>query len=205
VRELAGKFVARMSQDRRLTDVWSGPRPEPTLAVDIDQAKAASLGLDPAEISATLDALLDRAQVSNISISGRALPVRVQIDREGQMDVDALNGLKVRNEKGQMVPLRTVAALRRVDEPSHLERFDLLSAATITASRAGGLTAAEARFVCERLAEEVFPKQRPAEYRLVWLREMPAARAPDTPWLPPAPVAPPSDAVSHPIRRGVAE
>jgi multidrug efflux pump subunit AcrB len=106
VQELAGQLVARMSQDPGLTDVWADLRTAPSLAVDIDKAKAASLGL----------------------------------------------------------------ALRREVEPSHLERIDLLPAVTITATLAGGLTQAQARSVCERLAAEVLPKQGPSEYRLVWPR-----------------------------------
>ena len=77
-----------------------------------------------------------------------------------------------------MVPLRAVTTIRSNAEPKRLERVDLFPAVSITAQPAGGLSLAECRFICERLAAEVLPSQHSTEYRLVWLREMPAARAP---------------------------
>jgi multidrug efflux pump subunit AcrB len=176
LQELAGQLVARMSQDPRLTDLWAGPRPVPALSVDIDRAKAATLGLALADISTSLQTVFGSAQAGNISRSGRTWPVRVQADSGGRTNVDTFNRLRVRTDKGQMVPLRAVATLRWEMEPVYLERFDGFPAVSITASPAGKFSLAEARFLCERLAAEVLPKQRPAEYRLVWLREMPAAR-----------------------------
>jgi len=205
LQELVSQLVARMSQDRRLTDLWAGPRLAPAISVDIDRAKAATLGLALADISVSLQTVLGSVQAGNISQFGRTWPVRVQVDMGGRTDVDALNRLLVRTDKGQMVPLRAVTTLRREYEPTHLERFNLFPAVSITASPTGELSLAEARFVCERLAAEVLPKQRPAEYRLVWLREMAAAQAPAKPDAPPALAVPPSVSVAHPIRRAVAE
>jgi multidrug efflux pump subunit AcrB len=204
VQELAGQLVARLSQDRRLTDVWAGPRLIPATTVEIDRAKAASLGVDPAEISAMLRAALGHAPAGRIERFGRSWSVQVDVNAGRLTNDDALDRLRFRTDKGQMVPLRAVAALRQADEPARLERLDLLPAVSISASPAGRLTLAEARSLCERLAAEVLPKQPPAEYKLVWPGEMPAARAPAGPEPPPAPVVPPSASAAHPIRRAVA-
>jgi multidrug efflux pump subunit AcrB len=205
VQELAGQLVARLSQDRRLTDVWAGPRPTPAVSVEIDRAKAASLGVDPADISAMLRAALGHAQAGRIERFGRSWSVQVELNAGRLTNDDALDRLQVRTDKGQIVPLRAVAALRRADEPARLERLDLLTAVSITAGPAEGLTLAGARSLCERLAAEVLPNQRPAEYRLIWPGEMPAAQAPAGPEPPPAPVVPPSASAAHPILRAVAE
>jgi multidrug efflux pump subunit AcrB len=181
VQELATKLVERMSQDRRLADVWAAPRPVPALTVKIDRAKAAALGLAAADITASLESFLGPAQSGTKNSSLWTWPVREQAGSRRQTDIDALNQLLIRNDKGRMVPLREVAAFRRVNEPIDLERRDLVPAMSITASPARPLSLAESRFVCERLAAEVLPKQQPAEYRLAWLREMPAARAPAEP------------------------
>jgi multidrug efflux pump len=191
VQELAGQLVARLSQDRRLADVWSGPRPAPSLAADIDRAKAATMGLPLADISASIQAVFGCVEAGNFTGFDRTWPVGVQVDSGGRTEVDAFNRLMVRTEKGQMVPLRQIATLRQANEPARLERLDLLPTVSIAASLAGDLSPAEARFLCERRAVEVFPKQGPQEYRLVWLREMPAARQPAGPEPPPgADVAP---------------
>ncbi len=92
------------------------------------------------------------------------------------IDIKTLELLKVRNDKGGMVPFRSIATIRQDRAPDGLERIDLQPAVSITASLAGKLSLAEARFVCERLAEEVLPKEGTSDYRLAWLRAMPAAR-----------------------------
>jgi multidrug efflux pump subunit AcrB len=179
--ELADQVVARLSQDRRLTDLWSGPRLVSVPSVDIDRAKAAAMGVSPAEISASIQPVFGPARTGSLKSFARTLPVLVEVDLGRGIAIDTFEPLKVRNDKGAMVPVRSIATLRQDRAPDRLERIDGLPAVSITASLAGGLSLAEARFVCERLAEEVLPIQRPSDYRLTWLREMPAAQAPARP------------------------
>jgi multidrug efflux pump subunit AcrB len=112
---------------------------------------------------------------------GRTWPIWLEVDSGKGKEIDTLERLRVRSDKGVMVPVAAVATLRQERAPDRLERIDLFPAVSITASLAGGLSLAEARFVCERLAEEILPKEPPSDYRLTWLREMPAARAPARP------------------------
>jgi multidrug efflux pump subunit AcrB len=179
---LAGQLVTRLSQDRRLIDLWSGPRQVSVPpSVDIDRGKAAAMGVSPAEISAWVQPEFGTARTRSLKCFGRTLPIWVEVDWGRGIDIDTFDQLKVRNDKGAMVPVRSFATLRQDRAPDRLERIDLLPAVSITASLARGLSLAEARFVCERLAEEVLPKERPSDYRLAWLRAMPAARAPARP------------------------
>jgi multidrug efflux pump subunit AcrB len=178
---MAGQLVTRLSQDRRLTDLWSGPRLVSVPSVDIDRAKAAAMGVSPVEISASIQPVFGPARAGSLECFGRTLPIWMEVDSGRGIDIDTSERLKVRNDKGTMVPVGSIATLRQDRAPDRLERIDLLPAVSITARLAGGLSLAEARFVCERLAEEVLPKERPSDYRLTWLRAMPAARAPARP------------------------
>jgi multidrug efflux pump subunit AcrB len=175
---LAGQLVTRLSQDRRLTDLWSGPRLVTVPKVDIDQAKAAAMGVSLAEMTASIPQAFEPARTGSLKCFGQTLPIWVDVDSERRIETDTFERLKVRNDKGAMVPVRSIATLRQDHAPDQLERIDLLPAVSITASLAGGLSLAEARFVCEVLAQEVLTKERPSDYRLTWLRAMPAARAP---------------------------
>jgi multidrug efflux pump subunit AcrB len=178
---LAGQLFARLSQDRRLTDLWSGPRLVPVPSVDIDLAKAAAMGVSPSEISASIQPVSGPALIGGFRRFGRTFSIWVEVDPGRGNVSDAFERLQVRNDKGMMVPVRSMATLRQDRVPDRLERIDLLPSVSITASLAGGLSLAEARFVCEHLAEEVLAKERPSDYRLTWLRSMPAARAPAGP------------------------
>jgi multidrug efflux pump subunit AcrB len=178
---LAGQLVTRLSQDRRLTDLWSRPRLVPVPSVGVDRAKAAAMGVSPAEISASIQPVFGPVRTGSLRSFARTLPVWVEVDSGRGIDRDAFERLEVRNDKGTMVPVRAMAALRQDRAPDRLERIDLLPAVSITASLTGGFSLAEARYVCERLAEEVLSKEGPSDYRLTWLREMPPALAPARP------------------------
>ncbi len=173
---LADGLATRLSQDGSLTDVWSGPRPVTVPSVDIDRAKAAAMGVSLAEISAWIQPVLGPVRAGSIKGFGRTWPVWVEFDWGRPIDIDTLEQLKVRNDKGEMVPFRSIATLRQDRAPDRLERVDLFPAVSITASLAGGVSLAEARFVCEGLAEEVLATEGALDYRLAWLRVMPAAR-----------------------------
>ncbi len=139
------------------------------------------MGVSPADISAWIGPVLGAAPGGSIECFGRTWPIWVEVDPERRIDIDRLEQLKVRNDKGEMVPVRSIATVRRDRAPDGLEQIDLFPAVSITASLAGGLSLAEARFVCEHLAEEVLTNERSSDYRLAWLRSMPAARAPAKP------------------------
>jgi multidrug efflux pump subunit AcrB len=179
VQELANQLLERMSQDRGLTGLRRGSRSSLRVSVEIDRAKVAALGLAYTDVTAAVGRVSGFAQAAGtIHLHERTWPLLVEIEPISRTNEDTLNQLRVRNSKGKMVPLRAVTTIRSNAEPKSLERVDLFPAVSITAQPAGGLSLAECRFICERLAAEVLSSQQSTEYRLVWLREMPAARAP---------------------------
>jgi multidrug efflux pump subunit AcrB len=175
---LAGQLITRLSQDRRFIDLWSDRRLVSVHSVDIDRAKASAMGVSPAEISMSIQRALGQGQTGSVEAFGRTWPIWVEVDSGRGSGIDVLEQLRVRNDKGAMVPVSSVATIREDRVPDRLERIDLLPAISITANPARGFSLAEARFVCERLAEEILAKEHLSDYRLTWLREMPAARAP---------------------------
>jgi RND family efflux transporter MFP subunit len=201
--ELAERLSRRLSQEPGLTDIWSGPGPVASLTVDIDRATATALGVSTADVVKTLQAVLGTSYVNDVNAFGRTWQVTVRADERGRSDADSIKQLRARNSTGQMVPLGSLVTVRDVSGPAVLNRLDLSPAVEITANAAPGLSLAEARSICERLAGEELP----AGYRLTWLREMPAAKAPAGPAPPPAPAAapPPPVRVAQPVQREVTE
>ena len=85
-------------------------------SVEIDRAKAASLGVNPAEISAMLQAALGPAQAGRIDDSDGTGRSRWRSTRGAERRRHA-GSAPVRTDKGQMVPLRAIAALRGRTSP----------------------------------------------------------------------------------------
>jgi multidrug efflux system membrane fusion protein len=206
VREFGEALAARLDRTGKLTDVAAGTRTAPRLDVEIDRKRAVELGVSVDDIAGALQLVMGSAEVAETDSSGRAARVRVQLDAPFRAAAADLLRLQVRGDKGQMVPLSRVAAIREVEAPASIDRVDLRPAATVSGNPAAGVSLAEARWLCETLAEQVRKELRlPAEYGLVWLREVPAPR-PIPGGVQPGPEPPPPEVtVARPVSREVAD
>jgi hypothetical protein len=175
VREWARKLGERLRRDKKLTDVWVNPdsflRPQRT--VDVDHKKAAALGVSLEEVAITLRVFAGSLSVNDFNHFGRAWRVDVQAEAgSGDLWQDATK-LKVRNVRGDMVPLSAFVVVRETDGPLALHFLDGRPMVEITANPSAGVSAAEGRKLCEALADEVRKDLRlSADYRLRWLQEL---------------------------------
>ena len=88
-----------------------------------------------------------------------------------------LRRLKIRNSRGQMIPLGAFATVRETDEPGTLDFLDGQPMVEITANLASGTFDDPVRKLCEAVAEEARKGLGLSrEYRLTWMRELPAAK-----------------------------
>ena len=209
VKNLGEQVVERLGWTGKLTDLSVGPKAatKRQLAVDVDRATAAAQGVAVADISTILQAYLGSILVTDLNCFGRIWPVEVAIAPPARHLPEDLKRLKVRNALGKMIPLSNLVKLRERTSPGYIDRLDLQPMAEITANPAPGVSLAEARWLCETLAEEVRKDLRlsPA-YGLVWLRDMPVPK-PAPGGLKPtaADAAPPEVGVSRPAVRMVTD
>jgi RND family efflux transporter MFP subunit len=206
VRDFGAKLAERLARTGKLTDLAAGPGAErrPQLTVVIDRTAAADRGVSVSDISNTLQTCLGPVHVANFGKFGRTWQIQVQVAAEpGRDRLEAVKQLKVRNARGEMVPLAGIAVLREEAGTGSLDRLDLEPMAEITANPAQGVSLAEARWLCETLAEEVRKGlQLSPAYGLVWMQELPEPKpmavaernaTPDPP--------PPEVTVSKPVVR----
>jgi multidrug efflux pump subunit AcrB len=169
VRQLAENLANRLKQDQQFTDVLANPEslPQPQLYVDIDRAKAATLGVALKDILTTFESALGKVDVNGLD---RTWQVQVRFGENARNQVDTLKVLKVRNSQGNMVPLAALATVRESLGPLVHDRLDLQPMVEITANPAAGVSRAQARTLCETAVQEGRKELGlPAEYRLTWL------------------------------------
>ncbi len=179
VRELADKLAERLRRSEKLVDVRASrdSTPVPQLYVDVDRDVAARAGVSLTDLFNTLQTTLGSVYVNDFNRFGRTWQVVVQAPERPRDAVEDLKRLMVRNRKGEMVPLDKLAKVQTVNDPLVLDRFNGKPAVQLTANPAVGTSIAEARTLCERLADEVRRELRlPAAYRVSWLRDLPASR-----------------------------
>lgn len=146
------------SQDARLT----GVRPEgkevgTQLLLDIDRARAMSLGISLAELNETLAVALGSAYVNDFIRDGRVLRVIAQIEGPARATPEGLLNLRVRTASGAMVPLSEIATPRWVVGLPKLDRYNGVPAVKIAGSPAPGRSTGEAMQAMQDIAGKLPP------------------------------------------------
>jgi multidrug efflux pump len=146
-------------KDPQLVSLISGFRANvPQYRVDIDRAKAKSMGVSMADIGETLQTFLGSVYVNDFNLFGRTWQVYAQAEPEFRLRPDNLNQLHTRNAKGEMVPLSAVAKLEKIGGVDRLQRYNLFYSADISGSTVPGVSSGEMIRKIERLAKEHLPE-----------------------------------------------
>ncbi|MBQ9275879.1 MAG: efflux RND transporter permease subunit [Succinivibrio sp.] len=136
----------------------------PQFKINIDYAKAMSLGIVPAEINTTLSAAWGSAFIDHFMDRNRVKKVYIQADASSRMNESDLNKWYVRNSTGEMVPFSAFATTEWTFSSPRLERFNGLPAMNINGAPAPGYSTGEAMAEFERICAEVMP----SGYSLAW-------------------------------------
>ncbi len=156
LRRLAERLAARMRKDPAFADVatsFESGRPQVTLAVE--RGRAADLGVSATDIGRTLRMLLAGQTVGSFETGGRRHDVRLQVLPEYRDDPNRLALVRIRNQRGELVPLPNVATLRLESGPVEIQREDRSRQIRITANLAPGATLGEGAAKLEAWAREL--------------------------------------------------
>ncbi len=129
----------------------------PSVFADIDRLKAEKVGLAPADVFSTLQVYLGSQYVNDFNYLGRTYEVIAQADGRFRRSPQDIAGLKARNSGGEMVPIGTVAAMRRETSAYRVPRYNLYPAAEVQGVAAPGVATGTALARMEALAQQVLP------------------------------------------------
>ena len=132
-----------------------GLPPAPQLFVDIDRIKARALGLQIGDVNQTLAIAFGSAYANDFVNDGSVLRVYLQAEAAQRMRADDVTALRVRNDKGQMVPFSAFTTARWTAGPQQLERYNGYPSATISGQAAPGASSGAALAEMERIADKV--------------------------------------------------
>src|SRR5574343_1929142 len=100
-------------QNPKLAGVFSSYQINvPQLFADVDRAKAKQLGVPLQTIYQTLQINLGSLYVNDFNQFGRTYQVRVQADQQFRSHAEDIAQLKVRNDKGEMIPLSSLMRVK---------------------------------------------------------------------------------------------
>jgi hydrophobe/amphiphile efflux-1 (HAE1) family protein len=130
----------------------------PKLYADIDRVRAEMLGVPAGKVFEAFQVYLGSAFVNEFNYLGRTYRVTAQADGRFRQDIREIANYKTRNDKGQMVPIGSVASFRDITGPYRVPRYNLYPAAEIQGTPAPGVSTGTALAAMERLAAEHLPE-----------------------------------------------
>ena len=129
----------------------------PQVIVDIDRAKASSLGVTVEQIESALGNAYGSQQVSTIYTPSNQYWVILEVDPKYQRDPAALSLLYVRSSTGKLVPLSTVATLREGLGPLTVNHLGQLPSVTISFNTRPGVSLSDAVSQVQEVMRELRP------------------------------------------------
>ena len=146
-------------QNPQLAGVFSGFQINvPQLFADVDRVKAKQLGVPLASIYQTLQINLGSLYVNDFNQFGRTYQVRVQADAQFRSQADQISQLKVRSDKGEMIPLSSLMRVSDSYGPDRVQRYNGYVAAEMNGGAAPGISSGQAQVALEKIAAETLPK-----------------------------------------------
>jgi hydrophobe/amphiphile efflux-1 (HAE1) family protein len=145
LQKVGEKIVDDASRIPAIAGLFSSFRADtPWIFLDIDRTQAKVQGVSMADIFATLQDYQGSFYVNDFNRNGRTWQVNVQADARYRKQADDLTQLKVRNDRGGMVPLATIASHRPISGPVMIQRYNMYIAAPINGAPAPGVSSGEA-------------------------------------------------------------
>jgi multidrug efflux pump subunit AcrB len=175
IEDVANRIVAASNEpphSHLLTGLFTSFRANtPWLYLDIDRDKAKLAGVSISELFNTLQVYLGSLYVNDFNLFGRTWQVNVQGEANFRKQIADLTALRVRNDRGGMVPVGSVASVRDVGGPAMIIRYNLYPSATINLNPAPGTSSGQAIAAMHRLVEQELPqKMRPQWTELAFLQ-----------------------------------
>jgi len=162
--EQAGRAVTRRAADEsELRDVFTGFRADtPWLFLEINRVAAQVIGVPVSEIVSALQVYFGSLYVNDFNRFGRTWQVNVQASVKYRKQVADLKRIRVKNPKStdpadNMVPVGSFLAVKEIQGPVMIQRYNLYPALAVNATPAPGVSSGQAIAAMERAAVESLP------------------------------------------------
>jgi multidrug efflux pump len=130
----------------------------PQLFADVDRTKAKQLGLNVNEIFQTMQIYLGSLYVNDFNLFGRTYQVVAQADAPFRAHKEDILKLKLRNNKGEMVPLGAVLKVSESYGPQTATRYNGFRSADLSGNPGIGFSSGQAQEAITKILTDTLPK-----------------------------------------------
>nr|WP_158768304.1 multidrug efflux RND transporter permease subunit [Paraglaciecola sp. L1A13] len=129
----------------------------PQLDVDIDRTKAKQQSVSLDELFTTLQGYMGSVYANDFNQFGRTYQVNVQADEQFRQTPEQIAQLKVRNNRGDMVPIGSFISVNNTAGPDRVMHYNGFTTAEINGGAAPGFSSGEAQAAIEKILAETLP------------------------------------------------
>jgi len=129
----------------------------PQIRVDVDQEKASALGITAAQIQTILGNAYGSKQISTLYQPDNEYYVILEVKPELQREPNDLSMIYITSNKGQSIPLTTIAKISENVGPLTVNHLGPLTSATISFDLEPGTSLSQATSLIENIAKQILP------------------------------------------------
>ncbi|WP_121066649.1 efflux RND transporter permease subunit [Chachezhania antarctica] len=152
-------LVTATHADDRLAGVYTTfSATSPVLNLNLDRERLQTLGVDVSTLFETMQATLGGYYVNDMNLFGRTWQVNVEAEQKYRESVDDISRIHIRNSKGEMVPITSVASVSLEAGPQSLTRYNNYRSVTINGGPAPGVSSGTALAAMEEVSAKTLPQ-----------------------------------------------
>lgn len=164
LKAMADKVIGQIMQQPGVQYAYTTFRADyPQLELEVDEDKAKQMGVSISEMLGSIQTYFSGDQSLNFSRFGKFYRVNVKADGVFRTDEEAFNEIFVRNNQGDMLPVKSMVSLHKVYGPESVNRYNLYNAVTINAVALPGFSNGQ---IMENI--ETALQNLPADYSYEW-------------------------------------
>jgi HAE1 family hydrophobic/amphiphilic exporter-1 len=129
----------------------------PQLYLTINRNKAETLGVTVGQVFTALENYVGSSYVTQFNKFGQVFQVYVQADAQFRLKPEDINNLKIKTQKGEMVPLGTLLEIKAVQGPALIGLYNLYPSATISGVPSKDFSSGQVMALLEQIAEKTLP------------------------------------------------
>lgn len=138
---------------------------KPEVEIDINRAKALSLGVSVEDIAMTLQTFLGEQRLGYFIKDGKQYYVIAELEKDARKNPKDILNLSVRNEHGNMVYLSNLVDLKMQSRPPSLLRYNRYAAATISAGLSTDVSLGEGIAEMLAIGDEILDESYSYDFR----------------------------------------
>lgn len=156
--EVTNRFIGEMMQTPEIGVAFTMFKADfPQYEIMVDAVKAKQLGVSVSDLMMTVQTYYGSNQANDFNRFGKYYRVMVQATPESRSNAASLEGIFVKNDQGQMVPVNSIITLKKVYGPEMMNRYNLFNSIAINAMPKPGHSTGEAIKAVEKLAAAKLP------------------------------------------------